>query len=200
MTSLAVTTQRFPWAAGLLKRWRSVMTIVVVLSAWALLTETEWIKPTVLASPSAVVDAFRRLFVEGFAGSSMWGHIGASVQRWLLGVAVAAIVAVAVTAAIFAFSRGTREVTESALSLHQADDTLRVATVARYQLGFAVHLALLDSEFGSDFSDVRAEALAEGFSGIMARALCMNSDRSLSQKSPPSTQRLTTSITSPTIA
>jgi signal transduction histidine kinase len=74
---------------------------------------------------------------------------------------VVAIVAVAITAAIFAFSRGTRAVTESALSLHQADDTLRVATVARYQLGFAVHLALLDREFGSDFSDVRNDALTE---------------------------------------
>jgi signal transduction histidine kinase len=79
----------------------------------------------------------------------------------LVVVMVVAVVAVTVTAAIFAFSRGTREVTESALSLHQADDTLRVATVARYQLGFAVHLARLDREFGSDFSDVRAEALGE---------------------------------------
>ncbi|MBT8202041.1 MAG: HAMP domain-containing histidine kinase [Acidimicrobiia bacterium] len=75
--------------------------------------------------------------------------------RALLVVTVVAIVAIAVTAAIFAFSRGTRAVTESALSLHQADDTLRVATVVRFQLGFAVHLAGLDREFGSDFSDVQ---------------------------------------------
>ena len=74
---------------------------------------------------------------------------------------VVAIIAVTVTAAIFAFSRGTRAVTESALSLHQADDTLRVATVARYQLSFAVHLAGLDREFGSDFSEVRQRSLAE---------------------------------------
>ncbi len=81
--------------------------------------------------------------------------------RALLVVTVVAVVAVTVTAAIFAFSRGTRDVTESALSLHQANDTLRVATVARFQLGFAVHLAGLDREFGSDFADVRGEALNE---------------------------------------
>ncbi|MGI9648325.1 MAG: sensor histidine kinase, partial [Acidimicrobiia bacterium] len=76
-------------------------------------------------------------------------------------VTVLGIVAVVITAAIFAFSRGTRQVTESALSLHQADDTLRVATVARYQLGFAVHLAGLDREFGSDFSAVTEQAMDE---------------------------------------
>ncbi len=79
---------------------------------------------------------------------------------------VLAVVAVVVTAAIFAFSRGTREVTESALSLHQADDTLRVATVARFQLGFAAHLAGLDREFGSDFSEVRRQSVGEAAAAL----------------------------------
>jgi len=82
-------------------------------------------------------------------------------RRALLITTVLAGVAIVVTAAIFAFSRGTREITESALSLHQADETLRVATVARFQLGFAVHLAGLDREFGSDFSDVQELSVAE---------------------------------------
>jgi len=86
--------------------------------------------------------------------------------RAMLIVTVVGIVAVAITAAIFAFSRGTRQVTESALSLHQADDTLRVATVARYQLGFAVHLAGLDREFGSDFSAVADRSLDEASSAL----------------------------------
>ncbi len=87
-------------------------------------------------------------------------------RRAFLITTVLAIVAVVVTAAIFAFSRGTREVTESALSLHQADDTLRVATVARFQLGFSVHLAGLDREFGSDFSDVRDQSVAEATAAL----------------------------------
>jgi signal transduction histidine kinase len=79
----------------------------------------------------------------------------------LLVTIVLASIAVVVTAAIFAFSRGTREVTESALALHQADDTLRVATVARFQLGFGVHLAGLDREFGTDFSEPREQSVSE---------------------------------------
>ncbi|NNC92135.1 MAG: HAMP domain-containing histidine kinase [Acidimicrobiia bacterium] len=74
---------------------------------------------------------------------------------------VLAVIAIVVTAAIFAFSRGTREVTESALALHQANDTLRVAMVARFQLGFSVHLAGLDREFGTDFSEVQSQSISE---------------------------------------
>ena len=87
-------------------------------------------------------------------------------SRALLVVTVLAVVAIAITAAIFAFSRGTREVTESALALHQADDTYRVATVARFQLGFAVHLAGLDREFGSDFSEAREQSTDEAAAAL----------------------------------
>ena len=71
------------------------------------------------------------------------------------------VVVVAAAAAAFAFTSGTRAVTVHALSLHQADDTFRVATVARFQLGFAAHLAALDREFGSDFTDTRDQSIAE---------------------------------------
>jgi signal transduction histidine kinase len=87
-------------------------------------------------------------------------------KRALLVTIVLAVIAVVVTAAIFAFSRGTREVTESALSLHQANDTLRVATVARFQLGFSVHLAGLDREFGTDFSEARAQSISEASAAL----------------------------------
>ena len=87
-------------------------------------------------------------------------------RRALLVTMVLAVMAIVVTAAIFAFSRGTRAVTESALALHQADDTLRVATVARFQLGFSVHLAGLDREFGTDFSDARDQSVSEASAAL----------------------------------
>jgi len=87
-------------------------------------------------------------------------------RRAILVVTVVAVISVVITAAIFAFSRGTREVTESALLLHQADDTLRVATVARFQLGFGVHLAGLDREFGTDFSEARELSMDEAAAAL----------------------------------
>lgn len=102
--------------------------------------------------------------------SSNSKSIGASragrSRRAFLIVTVLAVIAIAITAAVFAFSRGTREVTESALALHQADDTLRVATIARFQLGFSVHLEGLDREFGSDFSDVSSQSIDEAAAAL----------------------------------
>lgn len=77
------------------------------------------------------------------------------------------VVVTAVAAAVFAFSGGTRAVTSHALSLHQADETFRVATVARFQLGFAAHLAGLDREFGSDFTDARDKSIAEAREALL---------------------------------
>jgi ABC-type nitrate/sulfonate/bicarbonate transport system permease component len=71
-----------------------VVSVVTVLLAWTFLTETEIIPPSYLASPAEVVDAGRRLFGEGFAGSSIYAHTYASLQRWWVGVAAAAVVAV----------------------------------------------------------------------------------------------------------
>ena len=94
MTSLSVRSTGAAWGRGLFRRWRSVASLAVVIGEWALLTETEVVRSTLLASPSGVLDAFKRLFTADFAGSSMFAHIGASVQRWLVGVALAAVVAV----------------------------------------------------------------------------------------------------------
>jgi signal transduction histidine kinase len=100
-------------------------------------------------------------------------------RRALLVTTVLALVAVVVTAAIFAFSRGTRAVTESAQALHQADDTYRVATVARFQLGFAVHLAGLDREFGSDFATARDKSEAEAAAALEQIEVGLNDLRRL---------------------
>lgn len=94
MTTLAAESKTSALVKPLVARWRSVASIAFFIIAWWVLTETEIIPPTYLASPSDVIDAFARLFSEGFAGSSIYQHIFASVQRWWLGVAVAALIAV----------------------------------------------------------------------------------------------------------
>ncbi|SMF48268.1 NitT/TauT family transport system permease protein [Tistlia consotensis] len=54
---------------------------LVLLGLWELGSRTGWIGPLVLPAPTAVFEAFRQLVVSG----QIWLHLGASLQRLLLG-------------------------------------------------------------------------------------------------------------------
>lgn len=60
---------------------------------------------------------------------------------------------VLVFALVFSIAFGTRQVAEHADALHNADEALRAATVARAQAGLATHLAALEREFGFEAAD-----------------------------------------------
>ncbi len=64
-----------------------------------------------------------------------------------LGVGIGLIL---VFALVFSIAYGTRRVAEHADALHNADEVLRAATVARAQAGLATHFLLLESEFNFD--------------------------------------------------
>ena len=75
-----------------------------------------------------------------------------------LGAGVAIVV---VFALVFSISFGSRGVASHATALHNADEALRAATVARAQAGLAAHLSLLDRDFGFDAADTIALAVEE---------------------------------------
>ncbi len=50
---------------------------------------------------------------------------------------------------VFSIANSSRQITTNATALHHADETLRAATVARAQIGLAVHLAAVDQAFGT---------------------------------------------------
>jgi signal transduction histidine kinase len=62
---------------------------------------------------------------------------------------VTGLVLLIVLGLVFSVAYGSRRITTSAGSLHDADETLRVATVARAQLALAVHMGSVDREFGT---------------------------------------------------
>jgi signal transduction histidine kinase len=64
-----------------------------------------------------------------------------------LGIGVAIVL---VFALVFSVSFGTKGIAAHAGSLHDADEALRAATVARSQGGLSAHLVLLQTEFGFD--------------------------------------------------
>lgn len=68
---------------------------------------------------------------------------------------------VLVFALVFSIAFGTRQVAEHADALHNADEALRAATVARAQAGLATHLAALEREFGFEATEAIATSTEE---------------------------------------
>ena len=59
----------------------SVITALVLIGAWFLVTEAGWVKPLFLPSPIAVYDKFIVAATDGVANSTLWEHTSASLTR-----------------------------------------------------------------------------------------------------------------------
>lgn len=70
----------------------AVPVLVVVLCWWVATDVLEILSPRILPAPQDVVFAFLELATEGFAGQTLGSHTVASIERWVLGVLLAAIV------------------------------------------------------------------------------------------------------------
>lgn len=87
-------------------RWRlgtraiSVLTLVVLLAAWWAVTAAELIEPLFLPPPSAVLEKAWLLMTSGYMDSTLWQHLGASLQRIGLALLVAVLTAIPVGIAI----------------------------------------------------------------------------------------------------
>ena len=66
-----------------------------------------------------------------------------------------------VVGTVFSAAWGSGRVTQAAASLHNADEALRSATVARAQLALAVHMSAVDREFGTNSREARTVSLSE---------------------------------------
>ncbi len=78
---------------------------------------------------------------------------GAPRTRWNRNLAVTLVSGLAlllVLGLVFSVAYGSQRITTSAGALHDADETLRAATVARAQLALGVHMATVDREFGTN--------------------------------------------------
>ncbi|WP_122587613.1 taurine ABC transporter permease TauC [Pseudomonas viridiflava] len=78
----------------------SVVTLVVLLALWWAVTAAEWIEPLFLPPPSAVLEKAWLLLTKGYMDSTLWQHLGASLQRIGLGLGAAILTAIPVGIAI----------------------------------------------------------------------------------------------------
>jgi taurine transport system permease protein len=78
----------------------SVVTLLAVLLVWWLVTAQGWIKPLFLPAPQAVFARFWTLAHDGYLGTSLWQHTGASLRRIALALLAAIFIAVPIGVAI----------------------------------------------------------------------------------------------------
>lgn len=86
------------WSLG--TRAISVLTLVVILAAWWAVTAARLIEPLFLPPPSAVLEKAWLLMTSGYMDSTLWQHLGASLQRIGLALFFAVITAIPVGIAI----------------------------------------------------------------------------------------------------
>ncbi len=62
---------------------------------------------------------------------------------------------------VFSVAYGSQQITTSAGALHDADETLRSATISRAQLALAVHMSTVDRQFGTNSSEAQDLSVRE---------------------------------------
>jgi taurine transport system permease protein len=72
----------------------SAITLAVIMLAWSLLTYTHSVSQLILPTPTAIWTAFAQLVVHGYKGTSLWGHMWASLQRLFIAYFFALITAI----------------------------------------------------------------------------------------------------------
>lgn len=88
-------------------------------------------------------------------------------DRPLLITIGAGLILLLVVGIVFSAAWGSQRITKAAAALHNADETLRSATVARAQLALAVHMSAVDREFGTNSLDAREVSQAETTKAIL---------------------------------
>ncbi|UPK75461.1 ABC transporter permease [Nocardioidaceae bacterium SCSIO 66511] len=72
----------------------SVGAVLAVLLLWWAVTALDLVKPLFMPEPGAVWDAFIRTLTDGYRGHSLLQHLSISLQRVLIGFAIAVVIAV----------------------------------------------------------------------------------------------------------
>lgn len=90
--------------------------------------------------------------------------VGGSRPRWdrSLGLTVfTGIIMLLVLGLVFSVAFGSKQVTTKAAALHDADETLRAATVVRAQLALGTHMATVDRRFGTNSGAAQETSIFE---------------------------------------
>lgn len=74
----------------------AVLSPLLVLALWILSVRNGWIKSTILPGPGVVVDSLIDMFEHGYAGVSIFVHIGISLMRVLTAYVIGSVLGIVV--------------------------------------------------------------------------------------------------------
>ncbi len=79
------------------KKTEYILTIgvwVVIFIIWHLATSLGWVSKVLVPSPKAVVQAFVELVKDGYGGTTLLGHLGASFRRMFIALGIAVLTSI----------------------------------------------------------------------------------------------------------
>jgi taurine transport system permease protein len=122
----------------------STCTVVFLLAAWVVVTETGLANPMFLPGPGAVWDAFVKVATRGYQGSTLLEHVSASLYRVLVAFALACLIGIPL-GILMGVSRGARAVFNPLIEFYRPLPPLGLYTLLVMWLGIGEEskLALL---------------------------------------------------------
>lgn len=76
------------------KRLISLLTWLIIIGLWFMVTGLGWISSSKLPSPQMVMKAFGEILVNGYNFIPFWNHIGISIYRLLVSTLLAVVIAI----------------------------------------------------------------------------------------------------------
>jgi taurine transport system permease protein len=112
----------------------SLLSVIILLGVWFLVTEMGWANELFLPKPQAVWAAFLKTLTKGYQGSTLLVHIGASLYRVLVAFALACLVGIPL-GVLMAVSRDARALLSPLIDFYRPLPPLGLYTLLVMWLG-----------------------------------------------------------------
>lgn len=76
------------------ERLLTIITVVIILAAWFIITGTGAFSETIIPSPKSVWDSFVKVLFDGYKGHSLLEHLGTSMRRLMIAYLLVVVTAV----------------------------------------------------------------------------------------------------------
>lgn len=72
----------------------SIVSVVLIFALWSIAVALEWANPIFLPPATEVLGQFVTVATDGFRGTTLWGHLGISLYRLLVGFVLGCVIGI----------------------------------------------------------------------------------------------------------